>query len=324
MVLSLAFILAFIGASVALVIGILIFSEVTEAMALTLPELFFSTPEVEGLWASAEHCASASCDQDAFEYRIFVQDTDDGVDGAKLRAEANSSTKTQGYLFRSFDKEELDGKLITVELVHDQSNSGKLQLELFDGDFDPVPTGICGTDCFPATFIPDTVASPPIVTSGSGGSLTLFNSACGITGCTTTVRFLSASADLSTFDSPTGKVTLMLHQLESCGSCPARTTIFSVEIEDTGFYNFRNDPQDPTWNGSIASCQRECNTSTSKPSTYYFVTSLPPVIINSDTALNANATFTNALNIGFTVLGVLPVALFFFLFAIFGGRLGDG
>lgn len=32
-------------------------------------------------------------------------------------------------------------------------------------------------------------------------------------------------------------------------------------------------------------------------------------------------TFNNALNIGFTVIGIVPVALFFFLFAIFGGRL---
>ena len=43
MVLSLAFILAFIGSAVALVIGILIFSDVSEAMSLTLPILDFDS-----------------------------------------------------------------------------------------------------------------------------------------------------------------------------------------------------------------------------------------------------------------------------------------
>lgn len=34
--------------------------------------------------------------------------------------------------------------------------------------------------------------------------------------------------------------------------------------------------------------------------------------------------FITASNIAYTVIGIIPVALFFFLFAIFGGRLGDG
>ena len=118
--LSLAFILAFIGSAVALLIGIIIFSEVTEAMALTLPEILVTiptTPEVEGLWFGREHCPVTSCEPTTFENRmgILAQNTNPVQPSVTLNGQQTDATRTDGYVGRVFDKSELDGKLVTLE-----------------------------------------------------------------------------------------------------------------------------------------------------------------------------------------------------------------
>lgn len=320
MVLSLAFILAFIGASVALVIGILIFSEVTEAMALTLPELLVTiptTPENDGIWFGIEHCDRVNCDLDTDENRIFFASGSSGNPitpfTSQMKFGSGAGFSTSGYLARTFDIEEIDGKELKFEISQDFSGMSSSQLQVWDGEFDPNPTGACGIDCFPL--------NSGLVTSGSGGILTLFTWSIGVQ----PITIHSVTPNLASFDSPTGKVTVVVKMRDTSGTSFASVSTYSIEIEDIGTYYFKADPTDPTWNGATHTVVRGSQ-GNPNPSTMSLFTSNPPPaipVINSPDTINANETFNNALNIGFTVLGVLPVALFFFLFAIFGGRLGE-
>ena len=347
MVLSLAFILAFIGASVALVIGILIFSEVTEAMALTLPEILVeipTTPEVEGLWQLREHCVHAFCSLTnnagtqyySHEYRLNVLTVSlNGFDGVvKMTGAGGAPRFTGGQLFKVFDKDVLDGKLITWETGATTLNSINPNLKIYDGALDPtiltfngsdvahpniniIPPPAC-SDCFP-----DTVA---VITSGSGTPFTILANYGG--NPQPTPQHFTGTPNLSSFDSPTGKVTLVIFQGDANQSTFMGSEHYQVTIADHGTYRFKSDTNDPAWNGATLTCisVNSCTTSSAglKEESTWSVTSRPPPplpVFNSPDVLNANEAFNTALNIGFTVLGVLPVALFFFLFAIFGGRL---
>ena len=325
---SLAFILAFIGSAVALLIGILIFSEVTEAMALTLPEVLVeipTTPEVEGLWFAREHCGNTNCSvfSVANEYRFEFE----SVNGAVKMPKAGAGTDpraTSGYMGKVFDRAELDGKLITLEASRVVLNGVLQRIIFYDGELDPSQSGLhpitCGTDCFPD--------QAGIVTSGSGGGITVVTATAGFSDFT--IKNYTGSANLSAFDSPTGKVTLVVLQPENSQAVGIGSLTYQVTIQDLGTFRFKSDLAN-SWSGSTITCLVDndaCRVGIngSQPQAregLWSVTSLPPPplpVFNSEETLRANEKFDNALNTGFTVVGILPVALFFALFAIFGGR----
>jgi hypothetical protein len=342
---SLAFILSFVVSAVAMLIGIVIFSEVTEAMAETLPVILVeipTTPEVDGKWFIREHCPSlAACHSLSpvpltrwfWEYRILPQIvTTNGFDGVVKMWSGGlvDPNITQHLLGKVFDKEQLDGKLVTWEVSEFRSDSPTPRLILYDGELDPTVSSFngtssapsskpCGVDCFQDTG--------GVITSGSGGGITIISNNIGSFDTNVIFNF-TGTGDLSSFDSPTGKVTLIVSQQENGFNSGIGSHTFQITIEDLGTYRFKSDPAN-SWSGStlspciqigIGGCVNSLDGNTES---YWTLTSLPPPplpVFNSEDTLNANEVFNNAKNIGFTVIGILPIALFFGLFAVFSGR----
>lgn len=238
-------------------------------LVIIIPNLVYAD-SLDGDWFAIEHCPSVSCDENTAENRVVYEEV-----GGNVRVFGSGSAQviTSGYLAKVFDKSELDGKLVTLEIDLNVLNGKEVQVSIFDGEFDPLPLGACGTDCFPL--------DAPLVTSGSGGRLNII--ATGGSNINDGIKNHTGSGSLSAFDSPTGKVTLMVQQLESCSSCANGSTQYQVTIADLGTYRFKADANDNNWNGTTVACIRECNPNSSTPSSYWTVTSrnpdlIPPVI----------------------------------------------
>jgi hypothetical protein len=225
---------------------------------------------------------------------------------------------TGGHLGKVFDKAELDGKTITWEYSRDRLNGVMPRLTLYDGVIDPnkfanAPLS-CGTDCFQD--------EGGVIVSASGGSIQVIQAVAGFSDFT--VKNSTGSANLSSFDSPTGKVTLTIFQSENSQAVGIGSNTFQVTIQDLGTYRFKSDPAN-SWSGSTIICLDHCGNSPDEE-TIWSVTSNPPPaipVINSQDTLNANAAFDRTINIGWTVISIIPITLFFALFTLFSPRI-DG
>jgi len=281
MVLSLAFILAFIGAAVALLVGILIFSEVAEAMALTLPVLSVTTtPDSSGFLV--------------------------GVDQAIKRFSTNSSAGS------------------TCPLGSGSSDIGNVARKIL---YSSSTSGICKSPTY--TFDLTSIPNNPTVTSMTLRIDVLSNANAQ------NAQIFQVTKDTSTLTDAEGTDTVF--KRGGAGDFSGTTYI-------------SNDPFTTT-NGqnklivlpTTAHTDLEADLSSTR-----FILALNyqnPIRVAGDsfttfgdTELEVNFTtitivpftageqqeidtFNNALNIGFTVIGILPVALFFALFAIFSGRI---
>jgi len=187
----------------------------------------------DGFWFATEHC-SGGCVGKSDEYRLFFDDSG----SIRISTTFSSATLTKGYAGKIFDKSEIDGKLLTFEISQPFFANAPLNIQIFDGAFDHVPTNACGVDCFPIDL--------PLVTSGSGGILNLFTWNVGVQ----PVTFKSFTPNLASFDSPTGKVTVIVKNNDANTTFGAGFNLYSVEIEDLGKYWFRNDVSDVNWSGT--------------------------------------------------------------------------
>lgn len=255
MVLSLAFILAFIGSAVALLIGILIFSEVSEAMALTLPtaieESVQVTVENDNINLVQNVASSGGSVSDVFRSTLPL----DVVTG--------ETVQIARFLFAS--GEGTVGHITTTHL-YDQS------LNLLATSNQVTVPSLSGGNVFLANFT--------------------FNHLIVDSGVTEVFVALQYGDNTS-------------------GETKATINDFGESVfRDTG--NTYPTPPDPFVNDFL------------QQSNIAMWTEIDKLTSGVGTLTPAQQkevdTFNNALNIGFTVIGILPVALFFALFAIFSGR----
>ncbi len=245
------------ASAIVLLVGIIIFSEITEAMALTLPTPPAGTPS---------------------EVTI-----DNGNKDVTLVY--NTGFDLQGDVFRTdlgLDVSAFVGDVIkVVRLEFNQGeghSSGNSTIHLYDQDLNFLASSNI-------VLVPSGAGSPFLVNYtfndviGSGNSIIFVATQYQVLG--------DKEIRLSTLD--TGKAL----------------------FRDTGF-TFPNAPSTYT-NDSI----RSNNTA------YWTEMDILTSGVGSLTPSQQQEidTFNNAKNIGFTVIGILPVALFFALFAIFSGRI---
>lgn len=311
MVLSLAFILAFIGASVALLVGIVIFVEVTDAMALTLPILssgFIDVPVIipDDTEATTqvffkEHSPSSSP-------TILFSNPNSGI--SRIHDQSTANQGRTGYLLiPNVDAKYVDGETISIRWqLNRLSGSGTAfaHVEIWDGHFD----GTNQTRWVALSPVVNVVVDTPITVSTT--------SQFGVT---------TSSSPLDTSSALEDEVTIAVI-LRNSGSHDSLLNLQQVRITDYVTWSSTNTDRLCTTvtytKSSTLTDEADCtpirNGIIIDPLAENATNTIPFGTPSSPTEFQQVATFNNALNIGLTVLGILPVALFFFLFMIFGGR----
>jgi len=294
LVLSLAFILALIGSAVALLLGILIFSEVSEAMALVLPTV--GVNEVDGEWFAREHCAVSGCLSNSNENRMEFSTSS----SAFIITGFGATTQTTGYVGKVFTFEQLNNKLITISWQQSASQNREMRVLIFNGTLDPTLTGACGSNCFPdESSIP---LSSTVVVANTFGIQPQ--------------KFDSGTVDLSTINFNSPQLTLVVESRDNSPNV-IQNRMFSLEIAGLGLWDFST-----TVFTFIFGDDNSSSLNVLPQVNIYGTYSSDPPFVNDDTAdeIQQVEAFNQANNIAFTVIGILPVALFFFLFTIFSGR----
>lgn len=258
MVLSLAFILAFIGSAVALLIGILIFSEVQNDMLTS-----FGDPIQIGVVGSEE-----------------ILSKNGGLDSLGTRGHttlsqefARGNVQVVGACYNSGDGLTIGSEITEIRVEKSFASGGLLRLGIYDGG--------------------NLVAQTGLVSSGVGAFWHTLETPYEI-----------QVGDVLCFGgvSQTGSGITFLR---------AFTNGFSgFAVEHVNLLDLRYPDLPPIYVGSAVSL----TSGTSFGFELKQVTEIP--VFESQVP----DSFNQASNIAFTVIAVIPVALFFVLFAIFGGR----
>lgn len=258
MVLSLAFILAFVGSAVALLIGILIFSEVQDEMLKTFgdPILISNGTSIEsrgtGIFPTTENTVMRNMAQQWTEYDLVSVSEGEEIISVTLRFDTDNHT--QGIIASS-------------------------QVSIYDQDRNLLQRSIAETN------IPSNSGAGVVSVVYTFSPALIIGS--GVTGITFTGN--------------------QLDQAKVISRANIGTDIF---FDAQGF----GSSEDPLPTGTLETFltvgtdrQIEVNYSIQGVANPIFESQVPD-------------SFNQASNIAFTVIGILPVALFFVLFAIFGGR----
>lgn len=308
MVLSLAFILAFVFSAIVLLIGIIIFSEIAEAMEATLPSQGTVLPPNKAISLGN---LTANPEWQLREQRAAVNGTTNPVDcdliaaPTQLLVELFPSKPLQGFchVFKVFDKSDIIGKNLTVNWSQDLPD-GDSRIHVLDGAYDSKN----------ATQFPlDTTASPTstgftatLAEGLKGGGVQHLVFRDGVFDDTDTVNLTLPTSVLD-------QITVDISILDRSNTVRPAMQIPFVEITDFAKWQFGSD-----FGGSVTFSVTGTNNDVAVATTS--IESLLPLILSESDQQQVD-TFNNAQAIGFTVVGILPVALFFALFSIFSGRI---
>jgi len=286
--------------AIVLLIGIIIFSEIAEAMELTLP-LASVTPPLEAIslgnltandeWQLREQefnvAATVNCD--------FV------TNSTRILVELFPDKALQGYchVFKVFDKSDIIGKDLKVTW-NSSLDFTCSRIFVLDGSYDrntasdfPLDTS---SGCNLIGF------SNPL--KGAGTRLHLIFSDSNFSTKTDTITMTLAGSTLP-------QITIGIGIKDQDGN--DRPAIGIDEVEIVGFAKW-------DWDSSSSATLAVTGTQNDLGITTVTAQSLLPLVLTSQDQVQVD-TFNNAQAIGFTVVGILPVALFFALFSIFSGRI---
>jgi len=301
MVLSLAFILAFVFSAIVLLIGIIIFSEIADAMELTLPIIPTQPPlpalSLGNLTANDEwQLREQQIDAD-----VTVADCRYGLVNNVLTTQITLPAKGNRYfcdVFKVFDKADIIGKTLSVtwQAGGDQFNNQNEAICVLDGAFDRNN----------ATQFPPT---------NFGANL------CGQSSTLGRLHFITQNNIPLTTDSivmtlagsTQEQVTIFVLVKDSSASFRIFMSIHEISISELAKWDWDSPPATLTM--AVTGTNNDLGVTNPKLSNL-----LPTPQLPSDQQQELD-TFNNAKAIGFTVIGILPVALFFALFSIFSGKI---
>jgi len=308
MVLSLAFILALVFSAIVLLIGIVIFGEIAEAMELTLPTQGTVLPPLQAI---SQGNLTANNEWQLREQVIDGTTTIDCVYAIKngLTTFPNPPTpigSSRGWchVFKVFDKADIIGKDLVVEWRGGQATSGfpdEGAICVLDGVFDRNN----------ATQFPNNNA----IAAGCGVLSPV------ILHVITQDFFFFSGIDTITMTlagSTKDQITIFVMFKDSSGSASISMIIPEISILDLAKWDW----DFPTAGApaTVSITRTIAHTPQDSGVTNAVLTNLLPLILSESDQQQVD-TFNNAQVIGFTVIGILPVALFFALFSIFSGRI---
>lgn len=309
MVLSLAFILALVGSAIVLVIGIVIFGEIAEAMELTLPTQGTVLPPLQAIsqgnlttnneWQLREQPVDAITLIDCKYGFSFAG----GLTNFPNPPAPSTSSRGFCHVFKVFDKADITGKVLSVTW---STNRG--------GD----PSGTLGAIC----------VLDGIFDRNNATQFPFNNAGVGSCGGNLPVRLHLVNPS-SQFGTQTDTITLLVSPLITPDPNKDQVTIFVMVKDPSGSRRYSMNIKEisvlelANWDWLAAGATVTMNTTTTNNDTGITnapLTNLLPLILSESDQQQVD-TFNNAQVIGFTVIGVLPIALFFALFSIFSGRI---
>jgi len=295
LVLSLAFILAFVFSAIVLLIGIIIFSEIAEAMEITLPTIAVIIPE-SNEWQLREQESNAGftvgCD--------FIQST------VALGVDLFPDNTFIGYchVFKVFDKADVIGKDLRINWRQDLASVDS-RIHVLDGAYNRNNATEFPLD---ATASPSSAGFTNTLTEGLKGGGVLHNiNRVGVFALNDTITLTLAG---STEDQITVNISIYDRSL----TLRPAMVIFDVEINATALWKFGTN-NGATVTMAVTGTQNDLGVANAG---FVNLKTAPPLTPEEQQQVD---TFSNAQAIGFTVIGILPVALFFALFSIFSGRI---
>lgn len=306
MVLSLAFILAFVFSAIVLLLGIIIFSEIAEAMEVTLPTQGTVLPPLQAI---SQGNLTANNEWQLREQTVDGVATIDCVytikSGSSLTTFPNPPSpvkESRGWchVFKVFDKSDIIGNNLVVEWGGGQSTSSADDgaICVLDGVFDRNNA---------AQFPPNNAGAgscgvlSPVILHIVTQDFTFFN------GIDTIPMTLAGSTQ--------DQITILVTFKDGSGSARVSIRIDEIVVQDLAKWDWRDSA------GATVSIARTiANTPQDSGVGNAGLTNLLPLILSESDQQQVD-TFNNAQVIGFTVIGILPVALFFALFSIFSGRI---
>jgi len=310
MVLSLAFILAFVFSAIVLLIGIIIFSEIAEAMEVTLPSQGTVLPPLQAIsqgnlttnneWQLREQQATSGELIDC-KYGISFGG---GLTNFPNPPATDKASRGFCHVFKVFDKADITGKVLSVTW---SANRG--------GDPSGTLAAICVLD--------------GIFDRNNATQFPFNNAAVGSCGGNTAVRLHLVNPS-SEFGTQTDTITLLVSPLITPDPNEDQVTVFvmvrdpsssrrySMNIQEISVLELANWDWKLGAGATITMATTTTNNDTGITNTP--LTNLLPLILSESDQQQVD-TFNNAQAIGFTVVGILPVALFFALFSIFSGRI---
>jgi len=301
---NLAFIISLVASAVFLIVGISIFSEIVEAMALTLPLptiLPVLPANITDEWQLREQEKDVN----------FVVGCDPNINGTKIELEFLPPNEVGWcHMFKVFDKSDVIGK--TLEIDWQGSSGGfagqSASVRVFDGSINRNN----------ATQFPlDGVGA---VTRGFHFNIGELNNLHIIThsmqfgdilqvGTTDTIIMTLAG-------STKNKVTIGVSLLDKGSSEFHVLNIEEIRITELATWEWGlNTPLTSTVTMNSTTTQNDAGITNSVN-----LKNTQPLVLSSESQ-REHDTFNNAQLIGFTVIGVLPIALFFALFTILSGRM---
>jgi len=308
MVLSLAFILALVGSAIVLVIGIVIFGEIADAMELTLPT---QGTVLLPLQAISQGNLTANNEWQLREQPVDGVTLIDCKYGIRVGGGLTNfpnppapSTSSRGFchVFKVFDKADITGKVLSVTW---STNRG--------GD----PSGTLGAIC----------VLDGIFDRNNATQFPPNNNSVGACGGNTAVRLHLVNPS-SQFGTQTDTITLLVSPLITPDPNKDQVTIFVMVKDPSGSRRYSMDIKEisvlelANWDWKLGATVTMATTTTNNDTgiTNAPLTNLLPLILSESDQQQVD-TFNNAQVIGFTVIGILPIALFFALFSIFSGRI---
>ncbi len=314
---NLAFVISLVASAVVLIVSITIFSDVVEAMEATLPvSVAGSSPSIDNNWYGTNWDREGSLTCNTYQTGA---DGDVNVQSDHISATNNrvSGGGCVFNMFKTFEASEVEGKLLTVDNERINSLSSVFsRIEIFDGSYNLTDFG---------------VNNGLVDLKGNGVLQTCLTS--------TTIAFArtNTTCTIDTSSSSTSFVTIVM-TLEDANNTLLENiinyNIYGITIEDIGTWDITN-LGSPSTDTDIFISTDDGQTFGSAGET--MLISEEGLIVPDDFTLDPNATspstplssseqqqvdtFNNARAIGFTVIGIMPIALFFALFTILDPRM---
>jgi len=286
-----------------LLIGIIIFSEIAEAMEVTLPIGF---PAESDEWQLREQQFNATntvnCQRLPATNWIIEFNAGRGFD--QLRS--GHSVANQGYchVFKVFDKSIITGKDLTVRWEGTRTffdSSPDYKILVLDGSYDR-----------------NTSSDFPLDPTVNGAGFTTPLKGAGklheVTRTGSPNQIQTDIIPMTLAGSTESKITVAVTVVDdTINNNILEVSIVDIKIDDVGLW---------AWTVSGASVTMAVTgTNDDKGVANADFVNLKTALPLTPEEQQQVDTFNNAQAIGFTVIGILPVALFFALFSIFSGRL---
>lgn len=301
---NIAFVISLVASAVFLIVSIAIFSDVVEAMQLTLPVGTTGVESnIDNEWSFREQSIAATgnakCEIEQIDPTTDMSTTITGL----LDMDSGNSVNDRShcFIYKTFDKSDVQNKILNVTWAGTASVAMAHRIMVFDGEY------LRNNN----TDFPLDLSFGFNVAKGGYKLHEIVNGGC----CSFATE--TKTLNMTLVGSTLPQVTVAIGFQDTSVSNILTLDLFNATVDDTALWDF-------TDNSGTTFTQEVFGTNGGDYG--FFSTGLTNLQASQGTPLTPSQqqqveSFNNARAIGFTVIGIMPIALFFGLFTILSPRL---